>query len=117
MSDRDEELGDDRAEAEERDDDQGEEDEESPPKITLDRYLSQRRPPPRAGLPHLAAAVVMLITLVLILMYKDRCGSAVSNVMGEMDPPESTSGSTIPARIELQPSEKKGPETKGLETE
>lgn len=63
------------------------EDGDEPPRITLDRYLSKRRAPPRSGISQLIAAVVMLITLVMIILYKDRCGQVVSGVMGELDTP------------------------------
>ena len=60
--------------------------EEAPPKITLDRYLSQRRGPARSSAATLVAAVLMLIMLVVIVVYKDRCGAAVSGLMGDLEP-------------------------------
>jgi len=97
---REQEESEETAESEETEEDG----EEARPQITLDRYLSQRRPPPRAGLSYIVAAILMLITLVLIVIYKDRCGQVISGMVGEMDPP-STSGT--PARIELKRPEKK----------
>lgn len=73
---------------------------DEPPRITLDRYLSKRRAPPRSGIPQLVAAVVMLITLVMIVLYKDRCGQAVSGVMGEMDTPATKQDR--PVRVEVK---------------
>lgn len=74
------------------------EDGDEPPRITLDRYLSKRRAPPRSGISQLIAAVVMLVTLVMIILYKDRCGQVVSGVMGELD----TKQQDRPVRIEVK---------------
>lgn len=74
--------------------------EDAAPRITLDRYLSRRRSP-RSGIPQLVAAAVMLVTLVLLVLYKDRCGAAVSGLMGEIAPPAEKAGT--PARYEPGP--------------
>jgi hypothetical protein len=71
---------------ERQDTDDEADDGEERPKITLDRYLSKRRNPPKSGLSHIVAMVLMLITLVLVIIYKDRCGDMVSGVMGDIDP-------------------------------
>lgn len=79
-------------------DDEADDDGEERPKITLDRYLSKRRTP-KSGLSHIVAMVLMLITLVLVIMYKDRCGNMVSGVMGDIDPQEKRPS----VRFKIQP--------------
>ena len=79
--------------------------EETPPRITLDRYLSKRRAPPRSGIYQIIAAVAMALTLVMVVLYKDRCGEAVSGLIGELDPPAQPAGQ--PVRIELKGSEQR----------
>jgi hypothetical protein len=81
-------------------DDEADDDGEERPKITLDRYLSKRRNSPKSGLSHIVAMVLMLITLVLVIMYKDRCGDMVSGVMGDIDPQEKARPSV---RFKIQP--------------
>ena len=56
--------------------------EEEQPKITLDRYLSRRRPPLRSTWSQVASLVLMLIALIMIFAYKNRCGLAVADFFG-----------------------------------
>ena len=63
-----------------------EEGEQRPP-ITLDRYLSRRKPRPQAPWPQFVALGGMILALILIFGLKDRCGTAVSNVVDKLDPP------------------------------
>jgi hypothetical protein len=92
------EGGEQEPEPEQQEDEDEDEEDGAPRQITLDRYLSRRRPR-SGGWGHLVAAVLMLVTLVLIIVYKDRCGSAVSGLMGEIGGEESK---RPPARIELE---------------
>jgi hypothetical protein len=84
--------------------DSDEETEEEQPRITLDRYLSKRHPPARSSISTLVAAALMLVTLILIVIYKDRCGSAVSNLMGDLKSQETST--TPPVRVEIKKSGK-----------
>lgn len=52
--------------------------------ITLDRYLSKRRPAPHMGWPHIVTMLAMLVALIMILAYKESCGDAVSRFMSGM---------------------------------
>jgi hypothetical protein len=83
--------------------DRVEAEEEERPRITLDRYMSGRRRT-RTGWAQLIALSFMLLTLILLLVYKDRCGNAVSGFlfMGNPD-----AGRTV--RIKLDPASKGGP--------
>jgi hypothetical protein len=57
--------------------------------ISLDRYMSRRRPPSRTGWMQIVSMVAMLGALILIIMYKDQCGQQISQLMGVMsDPPK-----------------------------
>lgn len=60
--------------------------EEYEPRITLDRYLSRRRPAPQMGWSQVVSLLVMLVGLLLILFYKDQCGESVSRFVDEMNP-------------------------------
>lgn len=92
------------SEDEAEEDDELERDDQGRPKITLDRYLSKRRAPSHSW-PHLISMLLMLITLVLIIVYKDRCGDMVSGVMGDLEPAQ---GDPNPAvKIQLETTEKK----------
>jgi hypothetical protein len=74
------------------------EDEESGQRITLDRYASRRRRLSYVSWAHLSALAFMLATLVLLVLYKDRCGQAVSSFVfigADSGPPA--------ARIQLDP--------------
>jgi hypothetical protein len=66
-------------------------------KITLDRYLGSRKRT-YTGWGQLVILLFMLTTLVLLMMYKDRCGDSVSSFifMGTPD-----GGPTV--RIKLDP--------------
>jgi hypothetical protein len=91
------------SEDETEEDDDLERDDQGHPRITLDRYLSKRRAPSRSW-PHLISMVLMLITLVLIIIYKDRCGDMVSGLMGDLEPAQ---GDPQPAvKIQLETKEK-----------
>jgi hypothetical protein len=68
-------------------DDEADQADEYPPDITLDRYLSKRRPAPRMGWMQIISLVAMLGALIMILMYKESCGQHVSQVMGSMAKP------------------------------
>jgi hypothetical protein len=82
------------------DEDQHEDEEGAEPVITLDRYLSQRRPQRKAGVGTIVAMILMLVTLVLIVMYKDSCGAAVSGLMGDLEPPEQEKQPTVKVRLQ-----------------
>lgn len=56
------------------------------PQITLDHYYSRRRPPIKSGWTHIVSLIAMLAALVMIMIYKDRCGQQVSELMGTMGP-------------------------------
>ncbi len=73
-------------------------------KITLDRYLGSRKRT-YTGWGQLVILLFMLGTLVLLLMYKDRCGDSVSSFifMGTRD-----AGSPA-VRIKLDPDRKAAP--------
>lgn len=54
--------------------------------ITLDRYLSKRRPVQKTGWVQIVSMVAMLGALVMIMMYKDSCGRQVSQLLGNVAP-------------------------------
>lgn len=62
------------------------------PQITLDRYLSRRRPPVRSNWIQIVSMVAMLVALVMIIMYKDRCGQLTSGFMKTMQPASQQQG-------------------------
>lgn len=66
------------------------EDEERPA-INLERYFSQRKPRVRISMMHVVTLVLMLGALVMIFMFKNRCGLVVANMF------EQVSGPTAPA--------------------
>ncbi len=68
------------------------------PRISLERYMGSRRRT-MISWAHLAALVFMLVALVVLLMYKDRCGEAASKLifMGTPD-----SGTRPNVRIQLE---------------
>ncbi|MBW2733595.1 MAG: hypothetical protein JRH20_14500, partial [Deltaproteobacteria bacterium] len=68
------------------------------PRITLDRYYSRRRPAIRSGWTHIVSLVAMLVALVMIMIYKDRCGHQVSELMGTV---KTSDGGGVPVRYEL----------------
>ena len=78
-------------------------------KITLDRYLGSRKRT-YTGWGQLVILLFMLTTLILLMMYKDRCGDSVSSFifMGTPD-----GGPTV--RIKLDP-ERKAPTSKPATT-
>lgn len=89
-----------RGEGEGEGDDEDQDEDGSPKQITLDRYLSQRRPSSKSSWPQLVALGLMLVALVLIIVYKDRCGAAVSGAMGEFDEStEQQQGPTVRFKI------------------
>jgi hypothetical protein len=79
------------------------EDDEEPPRITLDRYMGQRRRTAAWSWIHLTVLVFMLASLVLLLMYKDRCGRAVSGFifLGTPD-----SGRPVKIKMDPEPAPK-----------
>ena len=100
------ESGDDGATAEDQDREQAPGDEEGDaPRITLDRYLSKRRTKSSSTWSSLVAMFLMLVTLVLLIIYKDKCGEAVSSMMGDF---EAQPGETErpPVKIKIQPKNK-----------
>lgn len=66
----------------EQDGPKGSEPEGQESKITLDRYMSRRRPPARSNWAQIVSMIAMLAGLVMIFMYKDRCGVAASSFFG-----------------------------------
>lgn len=57
------------------------------PQITLDRYLSKRRPVVRLGWVQIISLVAMLGALILIMVYKESCGRQVSQLFGGVADP------------------------------
>jgi len=80
-------------------------DEDVEPRITLDRYLSKRRPQPKGGWMHIASLVAMLVGLIMIMMYKEQCGRHVSQIFGTQSVPGSTGNTrkSTPVRYQLPP--------------
>jgi hypothetical protein len=76
--------------------------EDEKPRITLDRYLSRRRPQQKAGWMQIVTIVIMLVALLLIIIYKDHCGSAVSGMMEGLRPPPSEESARPPVRYEVR---------------
>ena len=74
----------------------GEEGEEERPRITLDRYMGQRRPSTWSWV-HLGLLVFMLAALVTLISYKERCGRAVSTMIFLHGPDRG-----VPVKIQLQ---------------
>lgn len=69
--------------------------------ITLDRYLSKRRPVQKTGWVQIVSMVAMLGALIMIMMYKDTCGRQVSQLVGNVAPgpgPGSAAPSAAPPR-------------------
>ena len=54
--------------------------------ISLDRYLSRRRPRLKAGWLQIASMVGMLIMLVMIIVLKDRCAAGVAGTFNSVAP-------------------------------
>ena len=77
-----------------------EEPEERLPPITLDRYMSRRRGRSAVSWPHVGALVIMLAILVALVMFKDRCGQAVSGMIFMLSPDAGTPPAK--ARIEME---------------
>ncbi|MCB9556801.1 MAG: hypothetical protein H6707_11910 [Deltaproteobacteria bacterium] len=48
--------------------------------ISLDHYMSRRRPPLRSRLSLIGSVVLMTVALLLIFIYQNRCSSMVANV-------------------------------------
>jgi len=71
-------------------------DEELEQPITLDRYLSRRRPPVRSTWSVMLSLLAMLVALVMIMVFKDRCGEVAGDFMNNVAP----AGSGAPARPE-----------------
>lgn len=71
---------------------------EERPRITLDRYLGQRRQ--SWSVLHLVTVVFMLAALVMLVLYKDRCGRTVSDVIYYTHGPDR---GTPSGRIKLDP--------------
>jgi hypothetical protein len=90
----------DEAEEEEEEEDL-ERDDQGRPRITLDRYLSKRRAPSHSW-PHLVSMVLMLVTLVLIIIYKDRCGDMVSGLMGDLEPAQRDPPPAVKIQLETR---------------
>lgn len=80
----------------------GDEQDEPQPKFTLERYYKSRRRQSRSSLGQLAAIVFMLATLVMLLIYKDRCGDAVSGFIYMQSSAPSTKA---PVKIRLAPND------------
>jgi hypothetical protein len=58
-----------------------EEDADSHPRITLDHYLKNRRGQTYAAWIHVVTLLIMIVGLVFIFFYKDRCGEVVSGMI------------------------------------
>jgi hypothetical protein len=85
----------------------GEEPDERQP-ITLDRYMSRHRGRSAVSWPHVGALIIMLAILVALVMFKDRCGEAVSDIVFMLSPDASAPAKV---RIELErPAAKPGNE-------
>lgn len=76
---------------------------EVPRTITLDRYLSRRRPPVRMGWPQALSMLAMLVGLIMILVYKDGCGTRVSGLMNAVAPSPAEDKSAPAVRYVLPP--------------
>lgn len=79
--------------------------EDAPPPITLDRYLSRRRPPVRMGWAQALSMLAMLAGLILILVYKDGCGARVSGLMHTVAPGAPEDRPAAAVRYQLPPDE------------
>ena len=76
--------------------------------ITLDRYMSRHRGRSAVSWPHVGALIIMLAILVALVMFKDRCGEAVSDIVFMLSPDASAPAKV---RIELErPAAKPGNE-------
>ena len=73
--------------------------------ITLDRYLSKRRPPVRAAWPQMFSLLAMLVGLLAIMFFKDSCGRQAAQIVGQVAPATQPSSSpTVTVRYQLPPS-------------
>lgn len=61
-------------------------DDDGAPGITLDRYFSRRRPP-RSIWGHIVALIGMIVALVLLIAFKDRCSVGVSQMVEQLTQP------------------------------
>ena len=55
---------------------------EQPPRISLDRYMSRRRPPLKSPAMQIFSLLMMLTALIMIFAFKNRCGLAVADFFG-----------------------------------
>jgi hypothetical protein len=85
-----------------------EEPEERQP-ITLDRYMSRRRGRSAVSWPHVGALIVMLAILVALVMFKDRCGDAVSNMIFMLNPDAGQQPAKVRIELERPASKPKAP--------
>jgi hypothetical protein len=85
------------------------EDDEERPRITLDRYMGQRRRTSPWSWIHLVVLVFMLASLVLLLMYKDRCGRAVSGFIFLGTPDR---GAPVKIKMDPEPTPKSPPSSR-----
>lgn len=60
------------------------EDEEERPAINLQRYFTQRRPRTRASTMHIVTLVLMVAAVVMIFLFKDRCGLMVATMFDQV---------------------------------
>lgn len=88
--------------AADQDREEPEEEEADAPRITLDRYLSKRRTKSGATWSSLVVMFLMLVTLVLLIIYKDKCGEAVSSMMGDFEA-QPGENERPPVKIKLGP--------------
>ncbi|PID38532.1 MAG: hypothetical protein CSA65_04850 [Proteobacteria bacterium] len=72
-----------------------------PATITLDRYLSKRRPAPRMGWMQIISLLAMLGALIMIMVYKESCGQQISQLMGSMSDPVDGKGKQTSPRQKL----------------
>lgn len=71
---------------------------DTPPVITLDRYLSRRRPSVRLGWAQMTSMIAMVVALLMILMFKDQCGYATSGLFHTVAPAPNQSRDEIPVQ-------------------
>ncbi|MCA9665998.1 MAG: hypothetical protein KC503_10435 [Myxococcales bacterium] len=67
-------------------------------KITLDRYLSKRRPPPRSRWSLIASLILMLGALLMIFTFKNRCGLYAVDLLGGVTGTGSGTAKKAPAK-------------------
>ena len=73
---------------------------EQPP-ITLDRYLSRRRPQPKVSWVQLVSMLLMLAAMISIILFKERCGQMTAQIFGDVEHKSEAEG--IPVRYQPVP--------------